>query len=151
MNRNRQILFKTLLFALFATVGLSAQESKTYKETFNVSDDAVLKINTTHTDIEFDTWDKNQVEIVATVTLEGASDKEATDYFENSPFKMLGNSNEIEVSTSGKNSFSYTASAATDTGNGSNQGGYTSLRVILIQNKLSAKFIFKDPSTVILC
>ncbi len=105
MNKNRQILFKSAVVALCAITGLAAQsESKTYTETFKVSDDAVLEINTTHTDIEFETWDKNQVEITATVTLEGASDEEAIAYFKNEPFKILGNSKEIEVRTSGRNS-----------------------------------------------
>jgi len=106
MNKNRQILFKSLVFTLVTTLGLSAQtESKTYTETFNVTDDAVLEINTTHADIEFETWDKNQVEIIATVSLEGASDDEASKYFEKAPFKMLGNSKEIEISTSRESSF----------------------------------------------
>lgn len=106
MNMNQQILFKTLALTLLSTTGLFAQkESKTFKETFNVVDDAVVEINTTHTDIEFETWDKNQVEITAMVELEGASAEEAAEYFENTPFKMMGNSKEIEVSTSGRNSF----------------------------------------------
>ncbi|MDT0606938.1 hypothetical protein [Croceitalea rosinachiae] len=108
MNKNRQILFKSLVFTLVMTMGLSAQtESKTYKETFNVSEDAVLEINTTHTDIEFETWDKNEVEIIATVELEGASNEEAAEYLKAPPFKMIGNSSEIEISTSGKNTFGH--------------------------------------------
>jgi len=56
MNMNQQILFKTLALTLLSTTGLFAQkESKTFKETFNVADDAVVEINTTHTDIEFET------------------------------------------------------------------------------------------------
>jgi len=100
MNR-RPILFSV---ALFLGVGVWAQKSKTYKETYNIASDAVLEINTSHADIEFETWDKNQVEIVATVTLEGNMDGDTETYFEKESVKIVGNSKEIEVSTMGRNS-----------------------------------------------
>ncbi len=100
MNRNQQILSKLLVVILLATGTLNAQKNtKTYKETFNVGDDAVLELNTTHTDIEFETWDKNQVEIVATVELEDASEEEINDYFKEDPVRIVGNSKSISVST----------------------------------------------------
>ncbi|MEM1256949.1 MAG: hypothetical protein AAGH81_00375 [Bacteroidota bacterium] len=99
MNRKYIVFSATLLFG----IGVWAQETKTYKETFNVGDGTVLEINTSHTDIEFETWDKDQVEIVATVTLNEATKEEAQDYFENDPFKIVGNSREIEISTVGRN------------------------------------------------
>ena len=95
MNRKSILFSASLLFG----VGVWAQETKTYKETFNVATDAVLEINTSHADIEFDTWDKNQVEIVATVTLEGADEEDAKAYFEKDPIKIVGNSKEIEITT----------------------------------------------------
>ncbi len=95
MNRKSILFSAALLFG----VGVWAQETKTYKETFNVATDAVLEINTSHADIEFDTWDKNQVEIVATVTLEGADEEDAKAYFEKDPIKIVGNSKEIEITT----------------------------------------------------
>lgn len=106
MNRNHHPLFKLVFVILLATTGLYAQkESKTYKETFNVGQDAVVEINTTHTDIEFETWNKDQVEIVAVVELEGASDEAAAEYFESAPFEILGNSEEIAISTTGRRSW----------------------------------------------
>ena len=63
MHSKPQTLY-SLALALMVSIGLGAQtKSKTYKETFNVGDDAVLEINTSHADVEFETWDKNQVEI----------------------------------------------------------------------------------------
>ncbi len=100
MNRNQQILSKLLVVLLLATGMLNAQKNtKTYKETFNVGDDAVLELNTSHTDIEFETWDKNQVEIVATVELEDATEEEIKDYFKEDPIRIVGNSKSISVST----------------------------------------------------
>ena len=53
------------------------EKSKTYKETFNVDSDAELNLNTSHTDIEFETWNKNQVEITAVEEIEDATEEEA--------------------------------------------------------------------------
>ncbi|WP_343485785.1 DNA-binding protein [Allomuricauda sp. d1] len=111
---NKQLLFNTAL-AFMVALGMTAQEqSKTYKETFIVSDDAVLEINTSHADIEFETWDKNQVEITAIVTLEGATDEEMEKYFDKSPVEIKGNSNEIEITTSSKDSWNFIADSNFD-------------------------------------
>ncbi len=106
MNR-KSLLFSIGLAVLTLSSGFSQKKTETYKEVFNVGEDAVLELNTSHADIEFETWDKNQVEIVATVTLEGASDEEAEAYFESDPFNIVGNSSEIEVSTSGRSSWNF--------------------------------------------
>lgn len=88
------------------TIGSYAQtETKTYKETFNVGEDAVLDINTSHTDIEFETWDKNQVVIEGEITLEGASKEEADNYFKNGGFDIVGNSKSIKITTGAENTW----------------------------------------------
>ena len=46
---SKQILFSAAV-GLFGFSLLAQEKSKTYKETFNVSDDAVLEINTSHAD-----------------------------------------------------------------------------------------------------
>jgi len=108
MNNRKSLLFKLLCLAVMATGILQAQKkTKTFKETFNVGDDAVLELNTTHTDVEFETWDKNQVEIVATVELEDASKEEIEDYFKEDPIRIVGNSKSINVSTPRVSSWSY--------------------------------------------
>jgi len=95
---SKQLLFSWVLGLL--SFSLSAQEkSKTFKETFNVTDKAVLKINTSHADIEFETWDKDQVEITAVIELDGASEEEASAYFKKMPIEIIGNSREIEINT----------------------------------------------------
>ncbi|WP_136467304.1 DUF4097 family beta strand repeat protein [Flagellimonas onchidii] len=104
MSRNLKIWFNVFLFGLTGIVGLAQEKSKTYKETFNVDKETVLNIDTSHADIEFETWDKNQVEITAVVELEGATEEEAKTYFEKDVVKILGNSKEIEIKTLG-NSF----------------------------------------------
>jgi len=103
MKQLRITQFKILPLALvfFATAGFSQKQTKTYKEEFKVEADAVIDINTSYADIEFETWDKNEVVVEGSIELEGASEEEARAYFENAGIKILGNSKTIEVSTSG--------------------------------------------------
>lgn len=101
-----RIVSKQLIIALglLMTGGLYAQkESKTFQERFTVAEDAVVDINTSYADIEFETWDKDEVAITATITLEGATKEEAENYFENSPIKILGNSKKIMISSKSNN------------------------------------------------
>ena len=101
MNKLHQITFKLLpaVCLLFGQYAGAQTQTKTYSESFNVGDNTVLNINTSHTDIEFDTWNKNQVLVEAVIELEGATEEEAEKYFANNPIKILGNSSEIEIST----------------------------------------------------
>ncbi|WP_421812533.1 hypothetical protein [Flagellimonas sp.] len=101
MNRNHQILCSGLLLVLVGFTGHAQDKSKTYKETFNVNNDTELNINTSYADIEFETWNKDEVEITAIIELEGVDQEEANAYFERDLVKIMGNSKEIEVSTEG--------------------------------------------------
>lgn len=103
---NRMKLFKRTLVLCLISIGVYGQnQSKTFKETFNVSDDAVLEINTSHADIEFETWDKNEVVIEATIELSDISDEDAERYFQNGGIEILGNSKKITISTGVENSW----------------------------------------------
>ena len=101
MYWNHQILFSGLLIALVGFTGQAQEKSKTYKETFNVDNDTELNINTSYADIQFETWDKDQVEITAIIELEGVEKEEADSYFKKDLVKIMGNSKEIEISTEG--------------------------------------------------
>ena len=101
MNRNHQILFSGLLLALVGFTGQAQEKSKTYKETFDVNKDTELNINTSYADIQFETWNKDEVEITAVIELEGVDQEEADAYFDRDLVKIMGNSKEIEVSTEG--------------------------------------------------
>lgn len=103
MNRLSKMQLRQLIIALcffgITSSAFAQKQSKTFKETFNVGTDAVLDINTSYADIEFETWDKDIVAISATATLEGATDEEAEKYFRNEPFDILGNSKKIEITS----------------------------------------------------
>ncbi|WP_297795365.1 hypothetical protein [uncultured Eudoraea sp.] len=107
MNKLHQIVFKSIVLSLclYLTSGYGQKESKTYKETFVVGKNAVVDINTSHADIEFTTWNKDQVVVEATIELEGASPEEAEAYFDKGGIKILGNSQEITIKTGRENSW----------------------------------------------
>ncbi|NNJ88769.1 MAG: hypothetical protein HKP53_05160 [Eudoraea sp.] len=97
-----------VLGMLFLSLQLVAQkQTKTYNEKFNVGTDAVLDINTSYADIQFETWEKNEVSVEAVIELEGATEEEAEAYFKNSGIKILGNSKTVEIKTYGNNSWSF--------------------------------------------
>src|SRR5680860_1244202 len=100
-------VFKSLvLFLCLISIGAYGQkQSKTYSEKFNVAADAVLDIDTSHADIEFETWNKDQIAIEATVELEGATPEEAQEYFEHQGIEIMGNSKKVSVTTGSGNSW----------------------------------------------
>ncbi|MEX0289695.1 MAG: hypothetical protein AB3N14_11350 [Flavobacteriaceae bacterium] len=106
MNKLQRIASKgcTLVICFLALSAFGQKETKTYKESFKVGDNAVIDINTSHADIEFETWDKNEVVVEAVVELEGATKEEAKDYFRSGGVKIIGNSQQIEISTKAENS-----------------------------------------------
>jgi len=111
MKQSQKQAFKLLaiFLSLISMETYGQTQKKTYSESFDVTADAVLDINTSHADIEFETWNKNKVVIEATITIEGASEEEAKDYFENGGFEIMGNSSRITVNTGNHNSWSVQA------------------------------------------
>jgi hypothetical protein len=100
----KSILKKTgFIAAVILFAGTNAlwgqKKTKTFHENFNVSNDVVLEVNTSYADIEFETWNKNQVDIVAVVALEDVSEEEANNYFKKEAVKIVGNSKNISIST----------------------------------------------------
>ncbi|MGO4920661.1 hypothetical protein [Maribacter spongiicola] len=123
MNRLLTTVSKQLIIActlLTSTAFLAQEERKTFQERFIVAEDAVININTSYADIEFETWDKDEVTITATITLEGATKEEAENYFKNSPIEIIGNSKEIKISSKSKNNDFFTSF---DSENSFNHGG----------------------------
>ena len=116
MNKLRLTSFKTLaIVQCLISMGWAygQKETKTYNETFRVSKDAVLNIDTSHADIEFETWGKNEVVVEAVISIEGASAEEAQRYFEKESFEILGNSNKVEIKTKGVSTWLFGDSATT--------------------------------------
>ncbi|MBT2163427.1 hypothetical protein [Zobellia barbeyronii] len=108
MEQLQRLVFKSLTVALcLISIGANGQKKERVNtESFNVEDNAILDINTSYTDIEFDTWNKNQVSIETTIQLEGATDKEAEAYFSKEGFSIMGNSKKVVVTSHNDNSWS---------------------------------------------
>jgi len=98
----------TMIVSLM-TVGVNGQkQSKTFNEVFNVNSETVLDINTSNADIEFETWDKNQIAIAATIQLDGATAEEASEYFKDAEIVIVGNSKKVEIKTGTENKWLFT-------------------------------------------
>lgn len=80
---------------LMGTFSLVAQNK--YKETFKVGDDVLISVNTSHTNVIFETWNKNVVEVEAFVDDESLTEKEKEEIFKNWDLDILGNSKKIVV------------------------------------------------------
>ncbi len=103
----QSLVFKSLaLFSCLISISAYGQkQSKTYSEKFTVTADAVLDIDTSHADIDFETWNKDQITIEATVELEGATPEEAEEYFRQQGIEIMGNSKKVSVTTGSGNSW----------------------------------------------
>ena len=104
INKFNTFLCLVLCGALFAN---AQKQSKQYKETFNVGKDVVLNINTSHADVEFETWNKNTIQVTGLIEIEDATKEEAEEYFKKWNFKALGNSSEVTVSCNRTSGFSF--------------------------------------------
>lgn len=103
MNSLKIDRYSAIVFALLISCAVWGQQTKTYKESFDVNKDVVIDINTTHTDIEFQTWDKDRVEVEAVFTIDDVTKEEAEKYFESWNFEVKGNSKEIDIRSGGGN------------------------------------------------
>lgn len=104
-NSMKPMRFKAIIMivSLIAIGGYGQKQSKTFNEVFNVNVETVLDINTSNTDIEFETWDKNQIAVEAIIEVDGATEAEAKDYFADGAIEIVGNSQKVEINTGPEN------------------------------------------------
>src|SRR5690606_36835041 len=96
LHKYKMLLMTFLAFSLMA---FAQKETKNFKETFNVNKDVLVDINTAHADIEFETWNKNVVEVEAILEVEGLSKQQAEEYFKSWNFEVVGNSKKVTITT----------------------------------------------------
>lgn len=101
MNKSFKINGKQVIAAILLCISFSygQDQSKKFKESFIVKDSAILEINTSYADIEFETWNKNEVLVEATIILEGATMEDAEHFFKNDPIVIMGNSKRINIAS----------------------------------------------------
>lgn len=106
MKLSRKNLITACLLVFTAAV-FAQKQSKNYSETFNIKKDAVVEINASNADVEVQTWRKNQVDVKATIEIDGLTQEEAEKYFKNYKFEAMGNSNKVRIVVGGGNSFQF--------------------------------------------
>ncbi|MEM7086383.1 MAG: hypothetical protein AAF489_09385 [Bacteroidota bacterium] len=87
----------TAVLLLFCVSMVSAQS--TYKESFNVGDDVLVSVNTSHTNVVFETWNKDVVQVEAFIDDENLSAKEKEEVFKNWDLDVLGNSKKVVITS----------------------------------------------------
>jgi hypothetical protein len=86
------------LIAAFLISSLQAQKfDKKFSETFKVNKDVILAINASNADINVTTWNRNEVSVKATITVDGLSKKEAQKFLKNWEFEALGNKSKVQI------------------------------------------------------
>ncbi len=97
--KNLMICKRSLVYAVFIFCTGFVFSQSTYKESFTVSKDAVVNVITSHTNVVFETWDKDKVEVEAFVEGENLSEKEKKEIFDNWKFDVLGNSKKVNITS----------------------------------------------------
>ena len=95
--------FVLLSLMLMLGAALSAQVEKV--ETFNVDKDVLVTVNTSYTNVIFETWNKDRVEVVARVEGEGMSNEELEEVLQSWDFEVLGNSEKVVVTSNAADSW----------------------------------------------
>ena len=98
------VVFKLSFIAVLLFFVGSVYGQKKYVESFDVSKDVVVKVNTSHTNVIFKTWNKNKVEVEAFIDDDSLSEKEKQEAFNDWNLDVLGNSNKIVI-TSGEGNY----------------------------------------------
>ena len=65
------------LLVLFAIVAQAQKYDKKVTEKFKVNKDVTVEINASHTDVDIETWNKNEVLVEAFIEVEGVDKEEA--------------------------------------------------------------------------
>ncbi|SNR15282.1 hypothetical protein [Tenacibaculum jejuense] len=107
----RVSLYKTTAFVLLLSTFhvFSQKKDKNFKEEFKVKSDVVIDINTRHSDIQIETWNKDKVTVEAYMMVEGEEvTQEMKDHFyEKWDFDVTGNSKKINVKSRTNPSFNF--------------------------------------------
>ncbi len=97
---NLKSLLLLLLLITVVSFSLSAQDAmKDYTESFDVTKGVTLSSDTRYSDVEFITWDKNVVDILAEVEVEASSKSKAEEKLSKIDVKISKSGNTITLET----------------------------------------------------
>jgi hypothetical protein len=95
------VLKHKLAAALVLVIVATGFSQEKYVESFNASDEMVVTVNTSYTNIIFETWNKDRVEVEAFVEGEDVTKEQKQEIFDNWNFEVLGNSKNVVISSKG--------------------------------------------------
>tara|TARA_R100000935_G_scaffold1517_1_gene4847 strand:+ start:23538 stop:25157 length:1620 start_codon:yes stop_codon:yes gene_type:complete len=97
--KNSMTYKRSLVYVVFVFCTSFVIAQSSYKESFTVGEDAVVNVNTSHTNVIFETWNKDKVEVEAFVEGDNLSEKEKKEIFDNWKFDVLGNSKKVNITS----------------------------------------------------
>lgn len=95
-------VYKYKIFGLIVLLAVSVQAQKfdkTIKEKFKVNSDVEVVINAAHTDVDIETWNKNEVSIEAVMEIKGLPKAAAEKILEKWKFEALGNKSKVKITS----------------------------------------------------
>ena len=96
-----QTLF-LLAAVLVVQVEAKAQNEVSKKEeSFNVDEDVLIDLNTKRTQVIFETWNRDEVEVKAKITSDELSEEELKNLSEAWQLDVMGNSRKISIASNG--------------------------------------------------
>lgn len=93
-----ELFSRNVLYLLLFSSALTYSQNN-YLESFNVSDNVEISVNSSYTDIVFETWSKNKVEVEAYIEGSKLSEKEKQQLMKNWDLNITGNSKKISVNS----------------------------------------------------
>ncbi|WP_127844664.1 hypothetical protein [Psychroflexus aestuariivivens] len=89
--------FSLFVLVAFLSQVILAQSTKTYKESFDVNDDAIVKLAVSNSKIKIETWNKNRVEVKTILKTKNDSEQDLDALFGAWKISALGNSERVEI------------------------------------------------------
>lgn len=102
MNSLRIWKHRLLAAAMLMSTALVVGQTS-YKESFKVGKDALVSVNTAYTNVIFETWNKDEVEVYAYIDDDNLSNKEKKELFDEWNLDILGNSKKVVISSDEEN------------------------------------------------
>ena len=101
MNHTIKIILGTLGF-VFLGVGAFAQEKvEKLSESYKVDDESTVKLDTKHTQVVIETWNRNSISVAAYVEADELSKEEVEQIAKDWKIQVLGNSNGVSIISRG--------------------------------------------------
>lgn len=99
MKNLKIVMYSRVIFAVCLLWTTLANAQSSYNERFNVGEDVLIEVNTSHTNVVFETWNKDVVEVEAFIDDDNLSAKEKKVVFDNWKLEVLGNSKKVVVNS----------------------------------------------------